>query len=160
VAADPTLEVSRSWTTRAPRPHETDADYRFVTRAEFEAQIARGGFLEWAEYVGQLYGTPRPEPTDRDVILVIEVQGAAQVLERVPDTVMIFIAPPSLDALAARLRGRGESEEQIEQRLEVARVEMARGPELAQYVVVNDDLDRAAREVAGILASHRNTPPS
>jgi guanylate kinase len=160
VAADPTLEVSRSWTTRPPRPNETDADYRFVTRTEFDAQIARGGFLEWAEYVGHLYGTPLPEPSDRDLILVIEVQGAAQVLDRVPGTIMIFIAPPSLDALAARLRGRGETDEQIERRLEVARVEMERGPELAQYVVVNDDLERAAGEVAGILASHRNTPPS
>jgi guanylate kinase len=159
IAQDPTLSLSRSWTTRAPRPGETDADYRFATRDEFEAEIERGGFLEWAEYLGNLYGTPLPDPKgSNDVILVIEVQGAAQVLERVPGAVMVLLVPPSRAAQEARLQARGDSPEQIERRLTEAVAEEGRGRELAQHVVVNDDVGRAVAEVAGILAGHRKTP--
>ena len=155
LALDPSLELSRSWTTRAPRPQETDADYNFVTRAEFEQHVARGGFLEWAEYVGHLYGTPLPDPTSaKDLVLVIEVQGAGQILEKVPGAVMLFVAPPSMEALAERLRRRGEDEAQIARRLEVAAGEIARGHELAHHIVINDDLDRAVAEVASILERH------
>ena len=155
--SDPTLELSRSWTTRAPRPSETAASYNFVDRDTFVANVDGGGFLEWAEYLGNLYGTPWPDPSsNRDTVLVIEVQGAQQVLERVPDAVMIFIVPPSQDAQAARLRARGDSEEQVRRRLESGVEEEAIGRRLAHHVVVNDDLDRAVGEVAGILASHRN----
>ena len=157
IERDPSLTLSRSWTTRAPRPAETDVDYNFVTREEFLAEIERDGFLEWAEYLGNLYGTPRPDP-NADVILVIEVKGAAQVLEKVPDAVMILLLPPSRDAQAARLRARGDSDEQVEKRLVAATAEEEIGRGLAQYVVVNDDVDRAATEVAGILVSHRKTP--
>ena len=157
LAADPTLVLSRSWTTRAPRPGETDADYTFVTRDDFVANIERGAFLEWAEYLGNLYGTPRPDPpAGCDVILVIEVQGAAQVLEKVPGAVMILIVPPSRQAQEARLRARGDSEEQVRRRLAAADAEEAEGRRLASHVVVNDDVDRAAAEVAGILAGHRS----
>ena len=139
----------------APRPHETDADYNFVTREQFLAEVERDGFLEWAEYVGNLYGTPKPAPPDGcDVILVIEVQGAAQVLQRVPDAVMILIVPPSRGAQAARLRARGDAPRDVEKRLKAAAAEEVTGRELAHHVVVNDDLGRAVAEVASILAGH------
>lgn len=150
--------MSRSWTTRQPRPAETDADYKFVTRAQFEEGIANNVFLEWAEYVGNLYGTPVPDPeSPTDILLVIEVQGAAQVLRLVPDAVMIFMEFPSRDVQEARLRSRGDTPEQIAPRLAIAATEEARGRELAHHVVVNDDLDRAVAEVASILAGHRKT---
>jgi guanylate kinase len=159
LADDPSLSLSRSWTTRAPRPGETDDDYRFATREEFLAEVERGAFLEWAEYLGNLYGTPLPDPSSpTDVILVIEVQGAAQVLDKVPRAVMILVVPPSREAQAARLQARGDSHEQVERRLVTAPEEEARGRELAHHVVVNDDVSRAVAEVAGILASHRKTP--
>ncbi len=158
LARDPTSSLSRSWTTRPRRPTETDADYNFVTREEFLAEIERDGFLEWAEYLGNLYGTPRTEAATGDVILVIEVQGAEQVLRKVPDAVMILLVPPSRQAQADRLRARGDSEEQVERRLEVAAAEEEIGRRLAQHIVVNDDVDRAASEVAGILEGSRNNP--
>jgi guanylate kinase len=159
IQADPTLTLSRSWTTRARRPSETDASYNYVDRPAFEAHVAAGGFLEWAEYLGNLYGTPWPDPDDpRDVVLVIEVQGAAQVLERVPDAVMIFVVPPSREVQEARLRARGDSEEEVRRRVASGVEEEEIGRRLAQHVVVNDDLDRAVAEVAGILAGHRRPP--
>ena len=158
VGNDPTLSISCSWTTREPRPGETEADYHFATRDEFLANVDGGGFLEWAEYLGNFYGTPKPEVGDGDVILVIEVQGAAQVLDKVPGTVMILLAPPSAEAQEQRLRARGDAEDRVRARLEAARGELDVGRRLAQHVVVNDDLDRAAAEVAGILASYRKTP--
>ncbi len=156
LAGDPTLSLSRSWTTRARRPGETDGDYNFVAGEEFLAEIERGGFLEWAEYLGHLYGTPMPDPeSPTDVILVIEVQGAAQVLDKVDDAVMILLVPPSRQAQAERLRARGDGPEEVAKRLEAAAAEEAVGRTLAQHVVVNDDMRRAGAEVAGILASHR-----
>lgn len=157
LARDPVLVLSRSWTTRPRRPSETDASYNFVDRATFLAHVEEHGFLEWAEYLGNLYGTPVPDP-DKDVVLVIEVQGAQQVLERVPDAVMILVLPPSRDAQAARLRARGDSEEWVERRLTSGLEEEAVGRRLAHHVVVNDDLDRAVDEVAAILARHRKRP--
>ena len=122
--------------------------------------MANGGFLEWAEYVGNLYGTPMPDPpAGCDVILVIEVQGAQQVLERVPGAVMVVIVPPSRDVQAKRLRHRGDTDEHVQKRLRVADEEERVGRELAHHVVVNDDLDRAVGEVAGILGTYRNPPP-
>jgi guanylate kinase len=156
LATDPTLALSRSWTTRDPRPGETDDDYKFVSREEFLANIERDGFLEWAEYLGNLYGTPVPEGS-RDLILDIEVQGAEQVLRKVPDAVMILLVPPSAQAQEARLKARGDSPERIEKRLHAAAAEVEIGRRLAHHVVVNDDVERAVAEVAGILAGHRKT---
>jgi guanylate kinase len=156
LALDPSLTLSRSWTTRAPRPGETDADYNFVSRDELRGGIDAGVFLEWAEYLGNLYGTPMPDPAD-DVILVIEVQGARQVLDRDPTAVMILLVPPSRRAQEERLRARGDREERIAARLDAAAAEEAIGRSMATHVVVNDDVERAAAEVAGILASHRKT---
>jgi len=159
VAGDARLWPSRSWTTRAQRPGEPDDAYTFVGRAAFEAEIARGGFLEYAEYLGHLYGTPLPHPPPgSDVILVIEVQGARQVLERVPRAVMILVVPPSRDQQRERLEARGDAPEHVRRRLAKAAEEEAEGRRLAHHVVVNDDLERAVREVAGILQGYRSPP--
>lgn len=160
--ADPRLWLSRSWTTRPRRPTEDGSEYEFVDRAAFEAAIAEGRFLEWAEFHGQLYGTPRPSPGDgADVLLEIEVQGAAQVVEQRPDAVVILIMPPSTAALESRLRSRGDDDAHVERRLASTPAEVARGRELAAYVVVNDDAERAAREILSILEGlrrRRGTP--
>lgn len=158
MAADPTLWESRSWTTRERRVGEADGAYVFVDRDAFERHIHDGGFLEWAEYVGNLYGTPLPDPPmGKDVVLVIEVQGAAQVHERVPEAIMILVVPPSPEVQASRMRARGDDDEHVRRRLDVAADEEAAGRRLAQHVVVNDTLDAAVHEVAGILASHRRS---
>ncbi len=108
VAADPTLWLSKSWTTRPVRPTEDGSEYHFVDRATFERAIAQDSFLEWAEFHGNLYGTPRPlVPDGAEVLLEIEVQGAEQVLERVPSSVVFLIVAPSMEQLESRLRGRG-----------------------------------------------------
>ena len=156
VASDPRLWLSRSWTTRHRRPGEEADAYTFVTRDEFEARARAGGFLEWAEFLGHLYGTPLPDPPPgRNLLLEIDVQGAVQIRDRFPDALIILVVPPSPAAQAARLRGRGEPEEQVARRLAAGADEVARGRRLADHVVVNDDLDRAVQEVAGILDDHR-----
>jgi guanylate kinase len=153
------LQLSRSWTTRPQRPDEPDDAYTFVDRAAFEQAAEAGRFLEWVEYLGNLYGTPLPDPSPgRDLLLVIEVQGAEQVLERVPGTVMILVVPPSRTDQERRLRTRGDGEEAVQRRLKAAADEERIGRRLAQHVVINDDLNRAVEEVAGILASYRTAP--
>lgn len=151
--------VSRSWTTRAQRPGEADDAYTFVDREVFEKRVAEGGFLEYAEYLGNLYGTPLdPPPPGCDLVLVIEVQGARQVLEQVAGAVMILVVPPSRAQQRARLEARGDPPQHVARRVAKAEEEEAEGRRLAHHVVVNDDLDRAVNEVAGILARYR-TPP-
>ncbi len=155
------LTFSISATTRALRPGETDGvQYHFLTPARFEALIAEGGLLEWAEYVGDYYGTPRA-PVDaalaegRDVLLEIELAGARQVRETLPEAVTIFVAPPDLAELERRLRGRGTDDEaKIRKRLARARDEIAAVREF-DYVVVNDDLADAARTFEGIVRAER-----
>ncbi|HVM03097.1 MAG TPA: guanylate kinase [Acidimicrobiales bacterium] len=154
----PGLWLSRSWTTRARRPGEAPDAYTFVDRSTFEKRVADGGFLEWAELPanGHLYGTPWPEPPPgSDVVLEIDVQGAAQVRQRHPDAVIVLVVPPSRGELAARMRTRGDAEDAIASRLAIAGDEEARGRRLADHVVVNDDVDRAAAELAGILRHSR-----
>ncbi len=158
VARDPSLWLSRSWTTRSPRPGEPQDVYCFVTREEFAAKIAAGGFLEFAEIVGELYGTPAPEvPPGISVILEIDVQGAAQVLEKRPaHTHVILILPPSREVQEQRLRSRGDSDAHIASRLELADTEEEVGRVLARDVVVNDDLERAVNEVCSIINRYRH----
>jgi len=153
---DDRLWLSRSWTTRPPRPGERADAYHYVDRPTFEANVAAGDFLEWAEYLGHLYGTPwpRPEP-GQDVALVIEVKGAAQVLERVPGAVMVLALPPSPAEQEARMRERGDTEDQLARRLASAPAEVAAGRRLAHHVVVNDSLEGAVGELRGILTGHR-----
>lgn len=148
--------LSRSWTTRPPRPGESPEAYTFVDDARFDAALADGQFLEWAEFLGHRYGTPQPAPPPgTDLLLEIELQGARQVLQRHPDALLILLVPPSPDVQAERLRARGDSAQEAARRIEKGLLEEQEGRALTPYVVVNDDLDRAVAEVAGILDRHR-----
>ena len=158
---DHKFEYSVSMTTRQKRPGEVDSvDYFFRTREEFEELIKNGQMLEYAEYVGNYYGTPLTyvnETLDKgiDVFLEIEVQGALQVKKKVPDGVFIFLTPPDLDELKDRLVGRGtDSEEVIRQRIERAKEEIALMREY-DYAVVNDEVPLAAERVKGITEAEQ-----
>jgi guanylate kinase len=158
VAEDPGLWLSRSWTTRAQRPGERDDAYTYVDRATFEQRVAGDGFLEYAEFLGNLYGTPWPDAgDDHDVVLEIDVQGAAQVLERAPRDQVLFILlePPSPEVQAERLRGRGDPPEQAERRIAVAQGELEAGRALGAVCIVNDDLDRTVAEVQRLIDDAR-----
>jgi guanylate kinase len=153
----PGIDLSVSATTRAPREGEREGeDYHFMDPAEFGRRVAAGDFLEHADYASHRYGTLRSEVEPRlergeSVVLEIELQGARQVRRTMPDAVQVFIAPPSPDALRERLEGRGtDSPEQIASRLEVASGELAARDEFPQ-VIVNDDVDRAAAELASLV---------
>lgn len=167
LARDPEgLALSVSVTTRPPRPSEVEGrDYLFVDPTSFRARAEAGGLLEWADVFGNAYGTPaeaveRQRDAGRDVILEIDVQGARQVRERAPDAVLLFLAPPSLAVLETRLRGRGtESEERMARRLEKAAWEIGQAGWF-DHVVVNDDLERATKEVAAIIEASRSEPSS
>jgi guanylate kinase len=148
-----------SATTRRPRPGETHGeDYWFLSDDEFERRVRAGDFVEHASYSGRRYGTLRSElqtrgSAGRPVLLEIEVQGARQVREALPDTVQVFIAPPSKEALRARLVGRGTDDpEQIARRLETAERELAAQDEFT-HVVVNDRLEDAVSELERIVRS-------
>ena len=161
VASLPALVESVSYTSRAVRPSEVaGVDYNFVSRAEFEAMIARREFLEWADVFDHLYGTRAPD-TDallgagNDVVLVIDVQGARQVRAARPGTSSVFVSPPSFADLERRLRGRGQdSEDVIRRRLATARIEMTAIDDY-DYFVVNDDLDAAVEHLRSIVVAHR-----
>jgi guanylate kinase len=156
MALDDHLWLSRSWTTRARRPTEAEDAYTFVDRPTFEARIAEGGFLEHAEFLEQLYGTPYPDPTPgSDVVLEIDVQGAVQVRERDRDALLIFLMAPSPEAQEQRLRGRGDTPEQVAKRLERSAQEIEEGRRLGAHVVVNDTLDRAVDEIRAIIDEAR-----
>jgi guanylate kinase len=157
----PGLEQSRSYTSRPRRSGETDGvDYNFISRPEFEGMVARGEFLEWADVFGNLYGTSRGQTETRlaaglDVVLVIDVQGARQVRQRMQDAVAVFVLPPSFEALERRLRGRSQdSSGAIARRLDTARSEVAAVREY-DYVVVNDELDRCVNEICAIVTAER-----
>jgi guanylate kinase len=156
LARRPELWLSRSWTTRPPRPTEGEEAYQFVDRATFEAAIAAGRFLEWAEILGEYYGTPLPDDAgERDVVLEIDVQGARQVLERCNEVLCVLVVAPGPEAQAARLRGRGDAEEHVARRLALGEREVEQGRAFADAVVVNDDLDQATDELEAIIASAR-----
>ena len=153
----PDLVFSVSATTRPPRAGEIDGvHYRFVDSAGFEAMIARGQLLEWAEFAGHLYGTPAGPVEEAlaagdDVLLEIELQGARQVRDTAPDAIRVFLAPPSWEVLVERLQGRRtESPEVIERRLATARVELAAEGEFA-HTVVNASVDEAAEAILALV---------
>lgn len=154
----PNAWVSVSATTRTPRKGEENGkDYIFLSRDEFEQGIQDDDFLEWAEYDSNLYGTPRSSVLEHmesgdEVILEIEVQGASAVKKSMPECVMVFVEPPSLEVLEARLRGRGtNSEESIQARMETAKLELSRKLEY-DCVLVNDDLDTAVAELTDYVS--------
>jgi guanylate kinase len=147
----PSLWLSRSWTTRPPRPGEND-EYVFTDEATFRDAIARDAFLEWAPFHGYLYGTPLPTPNPgQRVLLEIEVQGAAQVLAHEPDAIVVLLVPPSVEALRDRLVGRGDDEAHVADRLASTEEELAVGRGLTKHVVVNHDVASVAEEILSIL---------
>jgi guanylate kinase len=158
----PNLRMSRSYTSRAARANERDGvDYNFVSRAAFEAMIARGEFLEWADVFGNLYGTSRLDAdalqaSGQDVVLVIDVQGARQVKACGVDHTSIFVLPPSFEILERRLRGRSaDSEEVMQRRLAAARAEVG-GYVDYDYVVINDQLEPTVVRMQEIIAAERS----
>jgi guanylate kinase len=162
VEQTPRLKMSRSYTSRRAREGELDGvDYNFVTRERFEAMVAVGEFLEWADVFGNLYGTSATD-TDRlledghDVVLVIDVQGARKVRRRGVETTAVFVMPPSFAVLEQRLRGRSkDSEEDIQHRLVVARGEVASFAEY-DFLVVNDELTAAVDRLRSIVIAERS----
>jgi guanylate kinase len=160
----PQLELSVSATTRAPRPGEQPGvAYHFMDEDEFEQRVQAGDFVEHATYSDSRYGTLRSELEERlrvgvPVVLEIELQGARQVREAMPEAVQVFIAPPSPDALRARLEQRGtDTAEQIEQRLRTAEAELEARPEFS-HVVVNDRLEQASADLAEIVSNALHDP--
>lgn len=158
---DQNLRLSISHTTRPMRTGETHAkDYYFVAVEEFKELIAKGEFLEYAQVYDNFYGTNANVVRDLqaqgfDVILEIDIQGATQIREILPDAISIFIAPPSMQELEQRLVGRGtDSEEVIVKRLSKARFEINQA-RYFDYIVINDDLDRACQDVLSIMRTHR-----
>ena len=166
LARDPGIELSISFTTRAPRPGETDGrEYHFTTADDFIARRGRGEFIEWAEVHGHYYGTSRPWieqrlGAGRDVLLEIDWQGARQVRNALPQAIGIFILPPSIEALEARLHKRGQDSPQV-----IARRLLAAGAEISHaaefdYVVINEDFDHALGELGAIVTATRLRYPS
>lgn len=153
----PEIWLSVSATTRAPRGGEQDGiSYSFISRERFEREVAEGGLLEWAEFAGNLYGTPR-QPVDehlaegRSVLLEIELEGARQVRQSYPSGFHVFIKPPCFQELERRIRGRGtDSEAAIQRRLEQARVELDAETEF-DAALVNDDLDQALADLERLM---------
>jgi guanylate kinase len=161
LAADPRVRFSISHTTRAPRVGEEDGrDYHFVERPVFEQMVRASAFLEWAEYNDHLYGTSRsavegPTREGVDLILEVEVQGAAQLRERLPAAVLVFIMPPSLEVLEQRLHERRSDDAQvIRKRLDRAREEL-RQINMYQYVIINDELERATQQLLHVIGAKR-----
>lgn len=157
VARDPRLWLSRSWTTRPKRSGESDDAYVYVDAPTFKARIEDDGFLEWAEFLGHLYGTPTPNPPPGcDVLLEIEVQGARQVVAKQPGAVVILLVPPSTEVQEHRLEARGDPAAQVALRVESGHEEVRQARLLVHHEVVNDDVDRATTEVAGIVEAARS----
>jgi guanylate kinase len=157
----PNLRMSRSYTSRPSRPGECDGkDYNFITRERFDDMVRADAFLEWADVFGNRYGTSaadteRELASGRDLVLVIDVQGARQVRSRRPDVIGVFMLPPSFEVLEHRLRGRSQdTEDAIHRRLATARAEVAAVTEY-DYVVVNDELDACVDRLRAIVLAER-----
>ncbi len=162
--AVPDSWVSVSATTRAPRQGETDGiSYYFLDREEFLRRAEDDGFLEWAEYAGNCYGTPRASverkmAEGKQVILEIDVQGAFQIKEKIPQAHLVFIEPPSLEVLEERLRGRGtETDDVVEKRMKAARVELSQKMRYDKRLV-NDDLETAVAELVDYVNAQAEKP--
>lgn len=161
LAAHPEAALSVSMTTRAPRPGEREGvEYFFVSRETFETAIREDGLLEYAQYSGNYYGTPRAAvermlAEGRDVVLEIEVQGALHVMKNFPQALSVFILPPSYPELKTRLTHRGtEAPEVVEHRLKTAREELLQAKNY-QYFIVNDDVENAMRKLEAVIAAEK-----
>ena len=159
--ADPGIKLSVSYTTRQPRPGEVDGrEYHFVSTQKFEQMLERGEFLESAQVHGNYYGTSQrwiaaQRATGSDILLEIDWQGAAQVRKLIPDSIGVFILPPSFEALTARLNKRAQDPpEVIARRLAAARAEISHFTEF-DYVIINDKFDAAVRDLTSIVRARR-----
>jgi len=150
---EPSLWLSRSWTTRERRPGEAADAYVYTDRARFEQRIDEGGFLEWTEFLGNYYGTPMPPKSDEAVVVLeIEVDGAQQVRLRHPDAVLVFVLPPSREEQQRRLQERGDPADKVAARLRKAEDEEPVGKSISDYVVINDELGRTVDELLQIIS--------
>lgn len=153
---DDRLWLSRSWTTREPRPGESPDAYVFTDRETFELAVDRGGFLEWVEFLDYLQGTPLPSPPPgHDVVLEIDVYGAQQIRQVHPDALLIFVDAPSRDLQANRMRGRGDAESEVAARLAKADEEAVLAQDLGCMMVVNDELGGAITQIEKLIADRR-----
>lgn len=156
VAGDDRLWLSRSWTTRAPRPGEPPDAYTFVTEDEFEAHIDAGGFLEWVQFLEYRQGTPIPDPPDgSDVVFEIDVYGGIAIAERFDDPLLLFIDTPSRAEQRRRLQGRGDPPEKVTARIERGDLERSLAQEHGYVTVINDELDATVGEIASLIAAAR-----
>lgn len=156
VARDDRLWLSRSWTTRAPRPGESPDSYTFVTEAEFEAHAEAGGFLEWVEFLEYRQGTPLPEPPEgQDIVFEIDVHGGMAIAERYDDPLLLFVDTPSRDEQRRRLEGRGDPPEKVIARIERGDLERSLAAEHGYQTVINDDLDDTVAKIAAIISDRR-----
>ena len=154
---DDRLWLSRSWTTRQPRPGEAPDAYVFATPQEFQAHIAADGFLEWVEFLDYRQGSPVPDvPDGRDALFEIDVVGARAIKDRYPDALTIFIDAPSRAEQESRLFGRGDLPDVVARRLAKADAEAAAARELGSVVVINEDLDQALDALIELVQGHRH----
>jgi guanylate kinase len=157
------LWLSRSWTTRSPRQHEAPDAYFFVSEDEFQTKIDRNGFIEWAKFLDHYYGTPVPEGSGgtnldgKDILLEIDIQGAAQVKQKFADSAkMVLLVPPDSETLLQRLSGRGDNLDHIKKRVQLAAEEIEKGRLFTDEIVVNDDLQSTVAQIAGIINRWRS----
>ncbi|MBG00838.1 MAG: guanylate kinase [Acidimicrobiaceae bacterium] len=157
VERDKNLWLSKSWTTRSRRDGEDEDSYVFVTEKAFEKAIQDRAFLEWAEFHGNFYATPWPTPPEgKDVLLEIDVQGAQSVTKQGLDCLMVFVDTPTIEDQAQRLRGRGDSEEEVQRRIQEGERERSNASELGAIFVINDDLEKAVAEIQSIISLYRS----
>ncbi len=157
MTTDDRLWLSRSWSSRAPRVGEDPEAYNFVTRAEFDAHIEAGGFLEWVDFLDYRQGTPVPDPpAGKDVVFEIDVFGGAAIAERYDDPLLIFVDTPSVDEQRVRLEGRGDPPEKVESRLERGHLEREKAAEFGYITVINDNIERCSAEVAALIENARS----
>jgi guanylate kinase len=156
---DPTITVSRSWTTREPRTDDQKDSYFFVNDVEFNKHKDNGGFIEWNEFLGCMYGTPMPDSDDeRDLILEIDVSGGRQICRKIPQAILVFIDVEDSE-LRRRLSGRGDEQSEIDKRLLEAGRERKEAKELNYRIVLNDDLTKATKEIYEIICRARLEGP-
>lgn len=155
VDEDDGVVLSRSWTTRPRRPGEAETAYTFVDRRTFEDRRDRGGFLEWNEFLGNLYGTPLPDHDLRDLVLEIDVNGAEQVVAVHPDALLLFVDAPDRAEQRRRLEERGDPPDAVQRRLDEGDRERERAGRLGFTVVVNDDLARCVAELRSVIDARR-----
>ncbi len=152
---DPKVTVSKSWTTRKPRTDDKEDSYFFVDDATFKKHKEEGGFIEWNEFLGSMYGTPKPDnKEERDLILEIDVSGGRQISTRVPETVLIFVDVEDSE-LRRRLAQRGDETDKIEERVIEAKRERKEAKDLNYQIILNDDLEKATKEIHEIISKAR-----